>query len=59
MKSIKVIVIGFILAIALVVWPVEYTRNITAGTGFLLVGVLAACRSGIQFRNNLLRDRAE
>ena len=36
MKSIKVIVIGFILAIALVVWPVEYTRNITAGTGFLL-----------------------
>ena len=43
MKSIKVIVIGFILAIALVVWPVEYTRNITAGTGFLLGGVLAAC----------------
>lgn len=42
MKSIKVIVIGFILAIALVVWPVEYTRNITAGTGFLLGGVLAA-----------------
>lgn len=42
MKSIKVIVIGFILAIALVVWPVEYTRNITAGTGFLLGSVLAA-----------------
>ncbi len=42
MKGIKVIVIGFILAIALVVWPVEYTRNITAGTGFLLGGVLAA-----------------
>ena len=42
MKSIKVIVIGFILAIALVAWPVEYTRNITAGTGFLLRGVLAA-----------------
>lgn len=42
MKSIIVIVIGFILAIALVVWPVEYTRNITAGTGFLLGGVLAA-----------------
>mgnify|MGYP000367514923 CR=1 FL=1 len=40
MKSIKVIVIGFILAIALVAWPVEYTRNITAGTGFLLGGVL-------------------
>ena len=38
MKSIKVIVIGFILAIALVAWPVEYTRNITAGTGFLLAG---------------------
>ena len=38
MKSIKVIVIGFILAIALVAWPVEYTRNITAGTGFLLGG---------------------
>lgn len=42
MKSIKVIVVGFILAIALVAWPVEYTRNITAGTGFLLGGVLAA-----------------
>lgn len=42
MKSIKVIVIGFILAIALVAWPVEYMRNITAGTGFLLGGVLAA-----------------
>lgn len=42
MKSIKVIVIGFILAMALVAWPVEYTRNITAGTGFLLGGVLAA-----------------
>ena len=42
MKSIKVIVIGFILAIALVAWPVEYTRNITAGTGFLFGGVLAA-----------------
>ena len=42
MKSIKVIVIGFILAIALVAWPVEYTRNITAGTGFLLGGVKAA-----------------
>ena len=40
MKGIKVIVIGFILAIALVVWPVEYTRNITAGTGFLLRGAL-------------------
>ena len=36
MKSIKVIVIGFILAIALVARPVEYMRNITAGTGFLL-----------------------
>jgi len=42
MKSIKVIVIGFILAIALVAWPVEYTQNITAGTDFLLGGVLAA-----------------
>ena len=34
--------IGFILAVALVAWPVEYTRNITAGTGFLLGGMLAA-----------------
>ena len=42
MKSIKVIVIGFILAVALVAWPVEYTWNITAGIGFILGAVLAA-----------------
>ena len=42
MKSIRVIVIGFILAIALVAFPVEYTRNITAGTGFVLGAVLVA-----------------
>ena len=42
MKSIKVIVIGFILAVALVAWPVEYTQNITAGSGFLLGAVLTA-----------------
>ena len=42
MKNIKVIVIGFTLAIALVACPVEYTRNITAGSGFLLGGVLMA-----------------
>ena len=42
MKSIKVIVIGFILAIALVVWPVEYMQYITAGIGFLLAAVLMA-----------------
>ena len=40
MKSVKVVVIGFILAVALVAWPVEYTRNITAGIGFLLGAVL-------------------
>ena len=42
MKGIKVIVIGFILAVALVAWPVEYTRNITAGIGFILGAVLVA-----------------
>ena len=42
MKSIKVIVIGVILAIALVVWPVEYMQYITAGIGFLLAAVLMA-----------------
>lgn len=42
MKSIKVIVIGFILAIALVVWPVEYMQYITVGIGFLLAAVLMA-----------------
>mgnify|MGYP000002358719 CR=1 FL=1 len=42
MKSITVIVIGFILAIALVVWPVEYMQYITAGIGFLLAAVLMA-----------------
>ena len=42
MKSIRVIVIGFILAVALVAWPVEYTRNITAGIGFILGAVLVA-----------------
>ncbi len=42
MKSIKVIVIVFILAVALVAWPAEYTRNITAGIGFILGAVLVA-----------------
>ena len=42
MKSIKVIVIGFILAIALVVWPAEHMQYITAGIGFLLAAVLMA-----------------
>ncbi len=42
MKSIKVIVIGLILAVALVACPIEYTRNITAGTGFILGAVLVA-----------------
>ena len=42
MKSIKVIVIGFILAIALVAWPAGYMQYITAGIGFLLAAVLMA-----------------
>ena len=42
MKSIKVIVIVFILAVALVAWPAEYTRNITVGIGFILGAVLVA-----------------
>ena len=42
MKSIKVIVIGLILAIALVACPIEDTRDITAGLGFILGAVLAA-----------------
>ena len=42
MKSMKVIVIGFIFAVVLVAWPVEYTRYITAGTGFVLGAVLVA-----------------
>ena len=42
MKSIKVIVIGLILAVALVACPIEYTRNITAGIGFILGAVLVA-----------------
>ena len=42
MKKNRILIISIVLAIALVAWPVEYTRNITAGTGFLLGGVLAA-----------------
>ena len=42
MKNMKVIVIGFILAVVLVAWPVEYTRYITEGTGFVLGAVLVA-----------------
>ena len=40
MKNIKIIVIGSVLAIALVACPIEYTRDITAGTGFLIGAVL-------------------
>ena len=42
MKSIKVIVIGFILAVVLAVWPAGYMQYITAGIGFLLAAVLMA-----------------
>lgn len=42
MKGIKVIVIGFILAVALVAWPAGYMQYITAGIGFLLAAVLMA-----------------
>ena len=42
MKSIKVIVIGFILAVALAAWPAGYMQYITAGIGFLLAAVLMA-----------------
>lgn len=42
MKSIKVIVIGFIFAVALVAWPAGYMQYITAGIGFLLAAVLMA-----------------
>lgn len=40
MKHIKIILIGSILAIALVACPIEYTRDITAGAGFLIGAVL-------------------
>lgn len=55
MKSIKVIVIGFILAIALVVWPVEYMQYITAGIGFLLAAVLMAWL-GVHRRKSAQRE---
>ena len=42
MKSIKVIVVGFTLAVALVAWPAGYMQYITAGIGFLLADVLMA-----------------
>ncbi len=42
MKSITVIVIGFILATALVAWPAGYMQYITAGIGFILAAVLMA-----------------
>lgn len=44
MKSIKVIVIGFIFAVALVAWPAGYMQYITAGIGFLLAAVLSLCQ---------------
>ncbi len=55
MKSIKVIVIGFTLAIALVACPIEYTRNITAGTGFILGAVLMAWL-GVRQRKGAWRE---
>lgn len=42
MKSITVVVIGFILATALVAWPAGYMQYITAGIGFILAAVLMA-----------------
>ena len=36
MKKNRILIISIVLAIALVAYPIESTRNITAGIGFIL-----------------------
>ena len=42
MKKNRILIISIALAIALVTCPIEATRNITAGIGFILGGVSVA-----------------
>ena len=42
MKKNRILIISIVLAIALVACPIESTRNITAGIGFLLGAVSVA-----------------
>lgn len=42
MKKIRILIISIVLAIAFVACPIESTRNITAGIGFILGAVSVA-----------------
>ena len=45
MKKNRIFIISIVLAIALVAYPIESTRNITAGIGFILGAVSAHGRN--------------
>ena len=55
MKSITVIVIGFILASVLVIWPTESIQDITTGLGLILGGMLMAWL-GVRSRKGTRKD---
>ena len=48
MKKNRILIISIVLAIALVACPIESTRNITAGIGFILGAVSVAWLGGRQ-----------
>lgn len=55
MKKNRILIISIVLAIALVACPIESTRNITAGIGFIL-GAVSVAWLGVRQRKGARQE---
>ena len=55
MKKNRILIISIVLAIALVACPIESTRNITAGIGFIL-GAVSVAWLGVRQRKGAQKE---
>ena len=55
MKKNRILIISIVLAIALVAYPIESTRNITAGIGFIL-GAVSVAWLGVRRRKGARQE---
>ena len=58
MKKNRILIINIVLAIAFVACPIESTRNITAGIGFIL-GAVSAAWLGVRQRKGAQQEYAD
>ena len=58
MKKNRILIISIVLAIAFVACPIESTRNITAGIGFIL-GAVSAAWLGVRQRKGAQQEYAD